>query len=400
MSNRRSLSLHSRPGLLWAYLSSKLIGVVIQSPFKKLLKWQLYLFYAYSLDEPSGISYIGWQHLTTYCPLLEVHIEIQVRPPREILLQSCAVPKILPSWFTGCKPQWSHGDGFHSKGLLTQLGLGVWLPSIPCQSLSLFHTFSVKVEWHWAILRNLVIMWLASNLTDVTLAMKCEINGQKSKIFPNTKLNHFFGKLVATYNFASSLFCTAQSAFAVEICAQMGQIAGMAWKNSSGTLLLERLQLQLWQPYRWQIFHCMVAGIELEQYARINNEKGQIYPTNRACWEGRGVAITAKLIRAHPKPIPNPILECPLTMYQILRVCQAEKQSFPSTNLDRVGKTGGYLQLRSFTFLPAQTLLVSSSSCWCCRGWKLETSSPKLIILARSLLRTILDVILAQSPFL
>ena len=41
----------------------------------------------------------------------------------------------------------------------------------------------------------------------------------------------------------SSLFCTAQSAFAVEICAQMGQIAGMAWKNSSGTsLLLERLQ--------------------------------------------------------------------------------------------------------------------------------------------------------------
>ena len=34
--------------------------------------------------------------------------------------------------------------------------------------------------------------------------------------------------MVATYNFAASLFCTAQSAFAVEICAQMGQIAGMA----------------------------------------------------------------------------------------------------------------------------------------------------------------------------
>ena len=45
------------------------------------------------------------------------------------------------------------------------------------------------------------------------------------------------------------------------------QIAGMAWKNSSGTLLLERLQLQPWQPCRSQIFHCMVAGIELEQYA-------------------------------------------------------------------------------------------------------------------------------------
>ena len=107
--------------------------------------------------------------------------------------------------------------------------------------------------------------------------------------------------------------------------------------------------------------------------------------TDRTCWEGRGVAITAKLIRAHPKPIPHPILECPFAMYQILCVPQAEKQSFPSTNLDRLGKTGGYLQLRSFTFLPAQSLFSSS-----CR-WQLETSCPKLIILARSLLRTILD---------
>ena len=88
MSNRRSLSLHSRPGLLWAYLNSKLIGVVIQSPFKKLLKSQLYLFDAYSLDQPSGISYIGWQHLTTYCPL-EVHIEIQVRPQRDFAAVLC-----------------------------------------------------------------------------------------------------------------------------------------------------------------------------------------------------------------------------------------------------------------------------------------------------------------------
>lgn len=33
--------------------------------------------------------------LTTYCPL-EGHIEIQVRPREIFLLQSCAVPKILP----------------------------------------------------------------------------------------------------------------------------------------------------------------------------------------------------------------------------------------------------------------------------------------------------------------
>ena len=29
---------------------------------------------------------------------------------------------------------------------------------------------------------------------------------------------------------------------------------------------------------------------------------------------------------------------------------QSEKQSFPHTNLDRLGKTARYLQLRSFTF--------------------------------------------------
>ena len=29
---------------------------------------------------------------------------------------------------------------------------------------------------------------------------------------------------------------------------------------------------------------------------------------------------------------------------------QSKKQSFPETNLNRLGKTGEYLQLRSFTF--------------------------------------------------
>ena len=34
------------------------------------------------------------------------------------------------------------------------------------------------------------------------------------------------------------------------------------------------------------------------------------------------------------------------------KICKSaiKKQSFPETNLDRLGKTGGYLQLRSFTF--------------------------------------------------
>ena len=42
---------------------------------------------------------------------------------------------------------------------------------------------------------------------------------------------------------------------------------------------------------------------------------------------------------------------------------QSEKQSFPNTNLDRLRKTGGYLQLRSFTVFVGlfETLLACSS---------------------------------------
>ena len=113
----------------------------------------------------------------------------------------------------------------------------------------------------------------------------------------------------------SSLFCTAQSAFAVEICAQMGQIAGMAWKNSSGTsLLLERLQQILSNEFesnlslffvaprhpglfattRWGTFiasvlpqdWCMtMLKINRDDVARINNEKGQIYHKPGSPWE-------------------------------------------------------------------------------------------------------------------
>ena len=45
-------------------------------------------------------------------------------------------------------------------------------------------------------------------------AMECQVNGEKRQIFPKTKQTWFLsGKLVATYNFAASLFCTAQSLF-------------------------------------------------------------------------------------------------------------------------------------------------------------------------------------------
>ena len=54
--------------------------------------------------------------------------------------------------------------------------------------------------------------WLLSNSKSMPLAMKCQVNSEKSQIFQNTTQNWVaFGKLVATYNFATSLFCTTQS---------------------------------------------------------------------------------------------------------------------------------------------------------------------------------------------
>ena len=104
--------------------------------------------------------------------------------------------------------------------------------------------------------------WLASKWQNMPLAMKCQINNQKSKIFPNTNLD----RLGKTGRYLQ-LFCTAQTplrtnfrpwqlvpvpklpflAFAVEIWAHL--LAGTAWKNNIGTLLL---QLQQWQPCKWQ----------------------------------------------------------------------------------------------------------------------------------------------------
>ena len=39
---------------------------------------------------------------------------------------------------------------------------------------------------------------------------------------------------------------------------------------------------------------------------------------------------------------------------------QTEKQSFPNTNLDRLGKTARYLQLGSFTFVALHELYPTS----------------------------------------
>ena len=88
--------------------------------------------------------------------------------------------------------------------------------------------------------------WLAWNLKQIPLALKCQINNVKSQIFSNITQTWIpLGKLKAIYNFAASIFCTAQSLFrtildtgwlllsqssnscaaacAVEMWAQMGQ---------------------------------------------------------------------------------------------------------------------------------------------------------------------------------
>ena len=130
--------------------------------------------------------------------------------------------------------------------------------------------------------------------------MECQVNDEKRQIFPKTKQTWFLsGKLLATYNFAASVFSTAlslfrtildhgswwpwwlsqscdscASAFALEIPAQNGPNN----KHSLEELFwhLSFIQLQHSHPCDWQDqcgskdeqnYRCMMADVELEQYA-------------------------------------------------------------------------------------------------------------------------------------
>ena len=97
---------------------------------------------------------------------------------------------------------------------------------------------------------------------------------------------------------------------------------------------------------------------------RMRIGQNQVWP--KLCCQGRGVAITARMIGVHPKTIPwgrlaqgiatatrieaDSISECPFTLYQILSVTQSKQQSFPNTNLDRLQNTGGYHPLNYSSF--------------------------------------------------
>ena len=113
--------------------------------------------------------------------------------------------------------------------------------------------------------------WLATNSKTMPLFMKSQINNLKSKASP-TQTCIALGKLIATYNFAASLFCTAQSLFrtildpsswwmpqscdsyaAAFCCRDLGQNRP---NNKHG--LEEHFghalpaQLQQWHPCQWQ----------------------------------------------------------------------------------------------------------------------------------------------------
>ena len=73
---------------------------------------------------------------------------------------------------------------------------------------------SGKTRMASKISKFITAWWLASNSKNMPLAMKGQINKEKSQTFPNTTQTWIaLGKLVATYNFAASLFSTAQFPF-------------------------------------------------------------------------------------------------------------------------------------------------------------------------------------------
>ena len=112
--------------------------------------------------------------------------------------------------------------------------------------------------------------WLVSNLTDVPLLMKCELNNQfkpdnpqhkpgspwENWSLPTTSQLHLFCAAWSLFSLddgswklavSKGDFCAA--AFVVEMWAQMDQITNTAWKNTCGTLLV---QVQQWHLSEWQ----------------------------------------------------------------------------------------------------------------------------------------------------
>ena len=90
------------------------------------------------------------------------------------------------------------------------------LGTMPVQLQKWHQCESARPGWLFETGKNTTAWWLPSNLRSMPLGMACQIKNQDSRqgIFhlptsSNTKLD-CLGTPVSAYNFAASLFCTAQ----------------------------------------------------------------------------------------------------------------------------------------------------------------------------------------------
>ena len=176
--------------------------------------------------------------------------------------------------------------------------------------------------------------WLASKLTDAPLFMKCQINNQKSRA----------GR-------ASPTKCKT----------------GLHWENWS---------LPTWQLYLYalQNLHpgiCAKVVILTQPHLlsrcgpKRDRRQTQLGRTLVARWQynfNSGILLASGGARMAPKPSKTTTawrLASNLTDVPLFMKCQINNQEShitPNRNLDRLGKTGRYLQLRSFTFFAVHDL--------------------------------------------
>ena len=172
--------------------------------------------------------------------------------------------------------------------------------------------------------------WLASNLTDVPVAMKCQINNQKSQIFLNTNLDRL-GKTAGYLQLPSFTSFALHDLYSCS-CAKV--------------LILTQL------PFA------------VEMWVKWAKKETQLGRTLVPCCQYNfisGILASGKTKMA-PKPSKTTAarwLASNLTDVPVAMKCQINNQKsqiFLNTNLDCLGKTAGYLQLPSFTFFALHDL--------------------------------------------
>ena len=151
--------------------------------------------------------------------------------------------------------------------------------------------------------------------------MKCQVNSEKSQIFPNTRPTWFLlGKLVATYNFATSLqsplrtnsddgiwYLAVPKLYIIpRQCLCCRDLGSFASNDKHGLeeqwCHLARLTSRV-EPFRMarlghdgQKYNCMVSGIELEKYSTghaMSNQQSekQRFPNTTQNWIAFGKLV-------------------------------------------------------------------------------------------------------------